>query len=62
MIADYTNLTQDSFKAWILPNAGEHWLANGNFDFQFEELQIYGNAHIAFLPKPFDHGVNIVDV
>ena len=59
MIADYTNLTQDSFKAWILPNAGEHWLANGNFDFQFEELQIYGNAHIAFLPKPFDHGVKL---
>jgi hypothetical protein len=30
-----------------------------NFDFQFEELQIYGNAHIAFLPKPFDHGVKL---
>jgi hypothetical protein len=28
MIADYTDLTQDSFKAWILPNAGKHWLAN----------------------------------
>jgi hypothetical protein len=41
MIKDYNDLTEDSFKAWILPNAGKHWLAEGNYDFRFEELQIY---------------------
>ncbi|XP_076091252.1 uncharacterized protein LOC143063127 [Mytilus galloprovincialis] len=59
MIKDYTDLSEDSFKAWILPNAGQHWLANENYDFQFEELQIYGNAHLALLPEPFEKGVSL---
>ena len=59
MIKDYTDLSEDSFKAWILPNAGKHWLAHGNHDFQFEELQIYGNAHLALLPEPFNAGIKL---
>jgi hypothetical protein len=59
MIKDYNDLTEDSFKAWILPNAGKHWLAEGNYDFRFEELQIYGNAHLAILPEPFEDGANL---
>lgn len=58
-IRDYSELSKDSFKAWIHPDAGKHWLALGNFDFRFEELQIYGNAQLAVLPKPVTKGSNL---
>lgn len=58
-IHDYNDISKDTFKAWIFPDAGKHWLALGNFDFRFEELQIYGNAHLAILPEPVSDGANI---
>ena len=58
-ISDYNDLSQDSFKAWIHPDAGQHWAALGNFDFRFEEFQIYGNAHFAVLPEPVSKGSNL---
>lgn len=59
MVSDHQDLATDSFKAWILPNAGIHWLANGSFAFHFDELQIFGNAHLALLPEPFDNGCSL---
>lgn len=42
-IADYTNMAQDSFKAWILPASGEHWLASRNHEYRFDEFQVRHN-------------------
>lgn len=52
-IKDYNDISSDSFKAWILPKLGEPSLVNweGEFNYHFNELQIYGNAHIAILPE-----------
>ena len=58
-IRNYTDITRDSFKAWILPDSGRHWLALGDHDYRFDELQIYGNAHLAILPQPVEHGANL---
>ena len=55
-IDDYTNLATDSFKAWLMPDSGEHWMANRNHEYHLDELQIFGNAHLAILPKPFTEG------
>ena len=59
LIRDYTNLSEDRFKGWILPDSSDHWLAGGNDDYRFDELQIYGNAHLALLPYPFRDGCNL---
>lgn len=58
-VADYTDLSTDSFKAWFLPVSGDHWLAQSNHDYRFDELQIYGNAQLAILPEPFDEGASL---
>jgi hypothetical protein len=59
LIRDYTDISQDRFKGWILPASGDHWLAGGNNNYRFNELQIYGNAHLAVLPDPFVGGCNL---
>ena len=59
MIHDYINITTDSFKAWMLPTSGEHWMAKANHEYYFDELQIYGNAHLAILPDPFIEGATL---
>lgn len=59
MITDYSDLKTDSFKAWILPNIVDHWLVGDNFKLSFDEFQIYGNAHLAVLPKPINNGSDL---
>ena len=59
MIANYGDLSEDSFKAWILPNSIDHPFADGNGGFEFEELQIYGNAHLAMLQADLDSEANL---
>ena len=59
LIRDYLDLSKDRFKAWILPESSDHWLAGGNDDYRFNELQIFGNAHLALLPNPFEGGCNL---
>ena len=51
-ISDYSDLSQDGCRAWILPESGGHHFANGTHDYHFEELQIYGGAHLAILTDP----------
>ncbi|XP_033640829.1 uncharacterized protein LOC117301055 [Asterias rubens] len=58
-IQSHSDISQDSFKAWLLPQSGGHHLAGGSHDYHFEELQIYGNAHLAILTDPYDHGATL---
>ncbi|KAK3576661.1 hypothetical protein CHS0354_004945 [Potamilus streckersoni] len=58
-IKSYKNISDDSFKAWLMPDAARHWLTSGVHDYRFDEFQIYGNAHFAVLPKPFEAGSNL---
>ena len=58
LIRDYSDLSEDFFKAWILPNSADHPFADGDGGFEFEELQIYGNAHLAMLQDPLDSTAN----
>lgn len=51
-INDYTDLSQDGCRAWILPQSLIHPFAKSQGDFHFEELQIYGGAHLAVLTEP----------
>ena len=51
---DYADISEDTFKAWILPESADHQFADGEGGFEFEELQIYGNAHLAMLHHPLD--------
>lgn len=59
LIRNYKDISKDRFKAWILPESSDHWLAGGNDDYKFNELQIFGNAHLALLPKPYEDGCNL---
>ena len=59
LIRDYTDISQDRFKAWIMPTSSDHWLAGGNSAYSFDELQIYGNAHLALLPDPYINGCTL---
>lgn len=58
-ISDYSDLSQDGCRAWILPESGGHHFANGSHDFHFEELQIYGGAHLAILTEPVNRAASI---
>ena len=49
-IANYDNLVDDGCRAWILPVSGGHAHASGTHSYHFEELQIYGSAHLAIVP------------
>ena len=55
LLYDYSDLSADRFKAWILPQASDVEFANPDGSgYSFEELQIYGNAHLAMLQDPLD--------
>ena len=58
-IRNHSDITQDSFKAWLLPQSGEHHFAGGAHNYHFEELQIYGNAHVAISTDPYDYGASL---
>lgn len=51
-IYDYSDLSRDGCRAWILPQSVNHPFAKSQGDFNFEELQIYGGAHLAVLTEP----------
>lgn len=53
IIEDYNDLSGDSCRTWILPQSGKHFFAGGNYSYSFDELQIYGAAHLAILVEPF---------
>jgi hypothetical protein len=46
---NWDNRMSDGGRAWILPQSGTSDFANNMYVFQFEELQIYGNGHLAVL-------------
>ena len=58
-ISDYSDLSRDGGRAWILPESGGHDFANGSHDFHFEELQIYGGAHLAILTEPVNRAASL---
>ena len=58
-VSDYTDLSTDSFKAWFLPQSGDHYFAKSNHYYFFHEIQIYGNAHLAIQPEPFEEGASL---
>jgi hypothetical protein len=58
-IKDYHDLSEDSPRAWILSESGYHDFALNNHSFYFEELQIYGSAHLAFVSEPEDLEIDI---
>ena len=42
-----------------MPESGSHHFANGTHDFHFEELQIYGGAHLAILTEPVNRPASL---
>ena len=46
----FSTFVRDGPVTWILPLSGQHAFANQQSEFHFEELQIYGNGHLAFMP------------
>lgn len=59
VIKDYNNLQTDSCRTWILPESGTHYFAGGGYKYSFNELQIYGDAHLAILPEPVGTPVDV---
>lgn len=58
-ISDYSDLSQDGGRAWILPESGLHDFANKSHAFHFEELQVYGGAHLAVQTNPVNREVSM---
>ena len=56
---DYKKLSQDGCKAWIMPESGIHKFADTTHRFHFEELQVFGSAHLAIWPPPAGNKVSI---
>nr|XP_026694748.1 uncharacterized protein LOC104266654 [Ciona intestinalis] len=49
-LINWDKLDEDGGRAWILSaNSGGHKFANFGHDFHFEELQVYGGAHLAVM-------------
>ena len=48
---NYSKISQEGGKAWIMPDSGIHRFADRESRFHFEELQVYGKAHLAIWPR-----------
>mgnify|MGYP001792443867 CR=1 FL=1 len=58
MINDYSDMSLLPGSAWLLPSSGEHSFA-GNQSYHFEELQMYGNAHLAVRTEPYNQAASL---
>lgn len=58
-IVDYSDLSEEGCRTWILPESGLHHFANRSHIFYFEELQIYGGAHLAIESSPANQSVTL---
>ena len=58
VIKDYSEPALISGKTWLLPSSGEHNFSR-NQNYYFEELQIYGAAHLAVLTEPHNRSATI---
>ena len=58
VIKDYSEPALISGKTWLLPSSGEHNFS-GDHNYYFEELQIYGAAHLAVLTEPHNRSATI---
>ena len=57
-VRDFADLSDDYFKAWIIEqDTDQKYLDSSNRSTTFDELQIYGNAHLVILPRDSDAGV-----
>lgn len=57
-VRDFADLSDDSFKAWIIErDTDAKYLDAGNRSTTFDELQVFGNAHLVVLPKDAAAGV-----
>jgi hypothetical protein len=59
VIDNYADLSSDSCRTWILPESGDHFFAGGGYKYHFHEFQMYGAAHLAFLPEPLNQEVDV---
>jgi hypothetical protein len=46
VVDHYGDLSRQTGKTWVLSNSGQHIFADNSNRFHFEELQIYGSAHL----------------
>ena len=58
-IGNYTDLSRDGGRAWILPQSSGHHFADRGLNFHFEELQIYGGGHLAVLTDPVGRNASL---
>lgn len=61
-IGNYADLSHDSGRAWIMPESASHPFAHkGDNDhhFHFEELQMWGGAHLAIATDPPHREVDV---
>lgn len=56
---NYSELDREGGKAWIMPDSGIHAFADTVSNFHFEELQVFGSAHLAFWPSNTSINISI---
>lgn len=57
-ISSYTDIGLVPGRTWLLPSSGDHALA-GNQNYHFEELQMYGGAHLGILTDPHSRAASV---
>lgn len=56
-IESYEDLSEDESRAWFLPHHGKHELAGRSHRYHFNELQVWGSAHLAVAPLAISEGL-----